>query len=72
VIVPFVMAAGVSAALQHRRETGRGCHIDASMYEICVQQMRDTLAGESRRTPAAMRQCGSGRAVSGCVPRGGF
>lgn len=44
VIVPYVMAAGVAGALQHRRETGRGCHIDASMYEICVQQMRDYLA----------------------------
>ncbi|MEN9705799.1 MAG: hypothetical protein RLZZ393_1678, partial [Pseudomonadota bacterium] len=39
VIVPYVMAATVAAALQHRRETGRGAHIDASMYEICVQQM---------------------------------
>src|SRR5690606_25204202 len=27
VIVPYVMAAHVGAALQHRRETGRGCHI---------------------------------------------
>lgn len=44
VIVPYVMAAGVAAALQHRRMTGRGSHIDASMYEICVQQMRDFLA----------------------------
>ncbi|QIK77806.1 CoA transferase [Sphingomonas piscis] len=44
VIVPYVMAANVAAALQHRRETGRGCHIDASMYEICVQQMRDYIA----------------------------
>ncbi|MCL6249703.1 CoA transferase [Altererythrobacter sp. KTW20L] len=44
VIVPFVMAGHVAAALQYRRETGRGCHIDASMYEICVQQMRDYLA----------------------------
>jgi crotonobetainyl-CoA:carnitine CoA-transferase CaiB-like acyl-CoA transferase len=43
VIVPYVMVAGVAAALQHRRETGKGCHIDASMYEICVQQMRDSL-----------------------------
>jgi len=43
VIVPFAMVAGVAAALQHRRETGRGCHIDASMYEICVQQMREAL-----------------------------
>lgn len=48
VIVPYVMAAGVAGALQHRRETGRGCHIDASMYEICVQQMRDYLA-QARR-----------------------
>jgi crotonobetainyl-CoA:carnitine CoA-transferase CaiB-like acyl-CoA transferase len=39
VIVPYVMAAAVAASLQHRRLTGRGAHIDASMYEICVQQM---------------------------------
>jgi crotonobetainyl-CoA:carnitine CoA-transferase CaiB-like acyl-CoA transferase len=44
VIVPFVMAACAAAALQHRRETGQGCHIDASMFEICVQQMRPFLA----------------------------
>ncbi|WP_338243446.1 CaiB/BaiF CoA-transferase family protein [Aurantiacibacter hainanensis] len=44
VIVPFVMAGHVAAALQRRRETGQGCHIDASMYEICVQQMREFLA----------------------------
>ncbi|MCW2382280.1 MULTISPECIES: CaiB/BaiF CoA-transferase family protein [unclassified Sphingobium] len=48
VIVPFVMAGSVAAALQHRRETGLGCHIDASMYEICVQQMRDYLAAARR------------------------
>ncbi len=48
VIVPYVMAAGVAGALQHRRETGRGCHIDASMYEICVQQMRDYLEQAKR------------------------
>jgi len=48
VIVPYVMAAGVAGALQYRRETGRGCHIDASMYEICVQQMRDFLARAQR------------------------
>lgn len=44
VIVPYVMAACAAAALQARRESGRGCHIDASMYEICVQQMRPYLA----------------------------
>jgi crotonobetainyl-CoA:carnitine CoA-transferase CaiB-like acyl-CoA transferase len=44
VIVPYVMAAAVSAALHYRRSTGKGCHIDASMYEICVQQMADAIA----------------------------
>jgi crotonobetainyl-CoA:carnitine CoA-transferase CaiB-like acyl-CoA transferase len=43
VIVPYAMAAAVAAALQFRRETGRGAHIDASMYEICVQQMYDAI-----------------------------
>jgi crotonobetainyl-CoA:carnitine CoA-transferase CaiB-like acyl-CoA transferase len=43
VIVPYVMAAATSAALVHRSRTGNGCHIDASMYEICVQQMRDAI-----------------------------
>ncbi|MEY2926817.1 MAG: hypothetical protein RL367_1294 [Pseudomonadota bacterium] len=43
VIVPYVMVAGVCAALAHRRDSGKGCHIDASMYEICVQQMRASL-----------------------------
>ncbi|RYY35418.1 MAG: CoA transferase, partial [Sphingomonadales bacterium] len=46
VIVPFAMAATVAAALARRRETGRGCHIDASMYEICVQQMREAIVAE--------------------------
>jgi crotonobetainyl-CoA:carnitine CoA-transferase CaiB-like acyl-CoA transferase len=44
VIVPYVMAGCVAAALQRRRETGPGCHIDAAMYEIAVQQMRGSLA----------------------------
>lgn len=44
VIVPFAMAASVIAALEQRRHSGRGCHIDASMYELCVQQMRAAFA----------------------------
>jgi crotonobetainyl-CoA:carnitine CoA-transferase CaiB-like acyl-CoA transferase len=43
VIVPYCMAAAVCAALQYRRESGRGAHIDASMYEICVQQMQSAI-----------------------------
>jgi crotonobetainyl-CoA:carnitine CoA-transferase CaiB-like acyl-CoA transferase len=43
VILPYAMAAAVIAALEHRHASGRGCHIDASMYELCVQQMRDAF-----------------------------
>jgi crotonobetainyl-CoA:carnitine CoA-transferase CaiB-like acyl-CoA transferase len=39
VIVPYVMVAAALAALQRRRERGGGGHIDAAMYEVCVQQM---------------------------------
>jgi crotonobetainyl-CoA:carnitine CoA-transferase CaiB-like acyl-CoA transferase len=43
VILPFVMAAAGLAALADGRQTGTGAHIDASMYEVCVQQMRDAI-----------------------------
>jgi crotonobetainyl-CoA:carnitine CoA-transferase CaiB-like acyl-CoA transferase len=52
VILPFAMAAAVIAALEHRHAHQRGCHIDASMYELCVQQMRAAFlpgAAASRR-----------------------
>jgi crotonobetainyl-CoA:carnitine CoA-transferase CaiB-like acyl-CoA transferase len=52
VIVPYVMAASVAAALSHRRTAGVGCHIDASMYEICVQQMADAIAASARGVTA--------------------
>jgi crotonobetainyl-CoA:carnitine CoA-transferase CaiB-like acyl-CoA transferase len=51
VIVPYVLAACIAAALAQRRERGQGCHIDASMYEICVQQMRRAISGAQQGTP---------------------
>ena len=48
------MAAAVIAALEHREAHQRGCHIDASMYELCVQQMRDAFAPGA--SAAAARQ----------------
>lgn len=48
VIVPYVMAAATAAAIAARDRSGRGCHVDASMYEICVQQMREPLAAAAR------------------------
>ena len=55
VIVPYVMAACIAAALVQRRAHGGGCHIDASMYEICVQQMHAAIAAAQRgMTPQRM------------------
>jgi crotonobetainyl-CoA:carnitine CoA-transferase CaiB-like acyl-CoA transferase len=56
VIVPYVIAACVIAALaQQRRRGGRGCHIDAAMYEICVQQMAGAIeAAQLGRAPRRM------------------
>jgi crotonobetainyl-CoA:carnitine CoA-transferase CaiB-like acyl-CoA transferase len=53
VIVPYVMVAQTVAALQGRRQTGRGAHIDASMYEICVQQMWPAIAAAQSGLPPA-------------------
>ncbi len=39
VVLPPMMASAVIAALAQRDRTGQGCHIDASMWEACVQQM---------------------------------
>src|SRR6202044_701227 len=57
VIVPYVMAAALSAALQHRRETGRGSHIDASMYAISRQQMQGAIV--QSQTSAAPQRVGN-------------
>ncbi len=54
VIVPFVMAATAAAALTRRAETGAGAHVDASMYEVCVQQMRAAIAA-AQTGPAPQR-----------------
>lgn len=58
VIVPFVMAASAAAALA----AGQGVHIDASMYEICVQQMQAAI----RATQVAEAPRRSGNADARC------
>jgi crotonobetainyl-CoA:carnitine CoA-transferase CaiB-like acyl-CoA transferase len=63
VILPFAMAAAVIAALEHRDAHQRGCRIDASMYELCVQQMRSALLPGA----SAMR---SGNADAGIFQQG--
>ena len=72
VIVPYVMAASVAAALAKRRETGRGAHIDASMYEICVQQMLPAIVAAQRgQVPQRAGNADPGVFMQGVFPAAG-
>lgn len=55
VIVPYVMAGSAIAILAKKLEskaTNGSAHIDASMYEICVQQMTQSLRDVQSGKPA--------------------
>lgn len=43
VVLPFFMVATVSAALEYKKQSGIGQHIDASMYEVCAQQLSESI-----------------------------
>jgi len=62
VIVPYVIAAGVIAGLVRRLRGGPGCHIDAAMYEICVQQMAPAIRA-AQTGPAPRRRGNADPAV---------
>jgi crotonobetainyl-CoA:carnitine CoA-transferase CaiB-like acyl-CoA transferase len=59
VVVPQVMVASLVAALVQRLRTGRGCYIDASMYEVSVQQMARALEAEQSCDAAAVQRRGN-------------
>ena len=52
VVLPKFIAGTIAAALDYRRRSGHGTHIDASMYEVLVQQLiyplAQTQTGDSR------------------------
>ena len=43
VVLPFLIATAIVAALDYRRRTGKGQYIDASMLEVCVHQISPSL-----------------------------
>lgn len=72
VIVPYVMVSAIAAALQFRREHGVGTYIDASMYEICVQQMRQAfIDAQTGKTPRRMGNADSKVAFQDVFPARG-
>jgi benzylsuccinate CoA-transferase BbsF subunit len=43
VVLPFFIATAIVAALDYKRRTGKGQHIDASMLEVCIHQITPSL-----------------------------
>lgn len=71
-ILPPIMAASAAAAVMHARRTGRGVHIDASMYEACVQQMAPAiLAARGGAKPERMGNDDPAAVLQEVFPAGG-
>lgn len=43
VILPFLIATAIVAALDYKRRTGKGQYIDASMIDVCIHQITPAL-----------------------------
>jgi crotonobetainyl-CoA:carnitine CoA-transferase CaiB-like acyl-CoA transferase len=72
VVVPQLMAAAVAAALECRRRTGQGRYLDASMVEVCTQQMAAALLaaqlGQVDKAPGRSGNRSPGVLLQGVYP----
>lgn len=68
-LLPLLMASACVAALDHRSRTGEGAHIDASMFEVQVQQMLPALV-EQQLTQQPPKRAGNRSDVA--APHGVF
>lgn len=72
-LLPKFIAGGVAVALDYRRRTGRGTHIDASMYEVLVQQLayEHARADIEGRSPARAANRSTDALIQGVFPCAG-
>lgn len=68
-LLPLLMANATVAALDQRARTGQGCHIDASMFEVQVQQLLPALVRQQITGAPLLR---SGNRVADAAPHGVF
>jgi len=68
-LLPLLMANATVAALDRRARTGQGCHIDASMFEVQVQQLLPALVRQQITGNTPLR---SGNRVPEAAPHGVF
>lgn len=72
-VLPLLMATAAVAALEHRNQTGEGCHIDASMFEVQVQQMLPALIDcQLTRQRSAVNPVRTGNRDANAAPQGVF
>jgi crotonobetainyl-CoA:carnitine CoA-transferase CaiB-like acyl-CoA transferase len=68
-LLPLLMANATVAALDQRARTGQGCHIDASMFEVQVQQLLPALVRQQITGKPLLRV---GNRVADAAPHGVF
>jgi benzylsuccinate CoA-transferase BbsF subunit len=69
VLLPFILAMAIVAALDYRRRTGKGTHIDGSMLEVCVHQITPALLDYQANNHLQTR---SGNRIEYAAPHGVF
>ena len=67
VIAPHFIAAMVAAALDHRRRTGEGQHIDAAQFEMALQFLTPEILDAQATGYVASRL---GNRLRGAAPQG--
>ncbi len=68
-VLPIFNALAIVAALDYKRRTGRGQYIDASMFDVCVQQIAPALFDWEANRHLQSR---SGNRIPGAAPHGVF
>jgi benzylsuccinate CoA-transferase BbsF subunit len=68
-VLPLVSATALMAALVHRRKTGKGQYIDASMFDVSTQQITPALLDYQANGRLPNR---TGNRVPNAAPHGAF
>jgi benzylsuccinate CoA-transferase BbsF subunit len=69
VVLPYINAMAIIAALDYRRRTGKGQHIDTSMVEVCIHANTPNLLDHQGNNHFRTR---SGNRIEYASPHGAF
>ena len=69
IVLPYINAMAIIAALDYRRRTGKGQHIDSSMVEVCIHSNTPNLLDHQANNHFRTR---SGNRIDYASPHGAF